>query len=442
MGQPLRSVPRRSGTRFLFIGVLMMASASAAMAQPIAAPSSAVAQAISNAKSFVYDIDDAPCTFVTRMQVQSEASAIGTGLQRMLDDARREGRTSDASALASAVRSFGLAIDDYLEDCGPSVTSGYFYIPGTDTAIRVTGYVRVENHFVGDKIGVGVLPIPGDPFFAKQSDSIRGTGLGSSLNYSSGQWQYSIGMRYSWGDQGKSAQSQNGTVVGYAPGDAGAGPGFSDNNAFTAGSKAKYSDFSLNYNAMRQFNLEDGFNWGWKPELTPGAQRESEKYFGMTATLDVNRFRHDGHMYWTDFPNQLDIRIDQSLDTYAFTAGPKIAGRRNLGSGFYVFAMGDVQAGFMYSKLNSREDILCPGACLPPVIDINESKTDFAWRANAEIGAGYMVNRNFDVKVTAGAQYGNRHIVDLRRNPPDRSTHIGTETGWDWLVALKGHVKF
>ncbi len=442
MVQSLRSAPHVSATRIIVLGVLLATSVSAAMAQPIAAPSAAVAQAISNAKSFVYDIDDAPCTFVTRMQVQNEASTIGAGLQRMLDEARREGRTSDASALASAVRNFNLAIDDYLEDCGPNLASGYFFIPGTDTPVRVTGYVRMENHFIGDKIGVGVRPIPGDPFFAKQSDSIRGTGLGASFNYSSGQWLYSVGLRYSWGDQDKSAQSQNGTGVGYTPGDAGAGPGFSSNTAFTAGSKAKYSDFSLNYNAMRQFNFEDGFNWGWKPELTPGAQRESEKYFGMAATLDINRFRHDGHMYWTDFPNQLDIRIDQSLDTYAFTAGPKFAGRRNFGSGFYVFAMGDAQAGFIYSKLNSREDILCPGACLPPVIDINESKTDFAWRANAEIGAGYMVTRNFDVKVTAGLQYGNRHIVDVRRNPPDRSTHIGLEAGWDWLVGIKGHVRY
>ena len=332
-------------------------------------------------------------------------------------------------------------MEDYFEDCGgPGIQSGYFYIPGTETAIQINGYVRYEERFVGDKIGVGVVQTQGDPFFTKQSNSIGGAGLGAAINYNTGQWQQSFGLKYRWGDETANAHSPGGMNIGYVPGDTAFGNGVVSNLAFTGRSEVSLKSFGLQYSAMRQFNLQQGFNWGWTDEEI----RESEKRLGWTATIEMDRLKHDGRFFLTDFPNNLNISIDQKLNSYSFMAGPAVGGRRLFGGGFYLFGYADFQAGVMYSKLDSREDIFCNvcGGALPQLVDINDSRTDFTWRASGEIGAGFLVTRNFDVKATAGLQVGRRHMLDVRRNPTDESTHIGTDTGFDWSAGLKGHLRF
>src|SRR5690606_19192433 len=132
------------------------------------------AEAVRQARSLVYNLDDAPCTPSVRAQVDGEASELMSRLRFLRGIAAIAGRTSEVYQLDEAMQSLDNAVEDYFEDCGPGLANGFFYIPGTDTAVRIAGYVRMEERFIGDKIGVGVRPIPGDPFFAKQDDSLRG----------------------------------------------------------------------------------------------------------------------------------------------------------------------------------------------------------------------------------------------------------------------------
>jgi hypothetical protein len=427
----------------------LIAATTESFARPLGATGALpplVQTAVGDAYEIAYDIDDIPCGALGRSELLRKAERT---LARLTSDREQTARnisdpgqrTEILNAIDRARNELDGALEDYDEDCS---RSRLFVIPGTDIAMRLDGYVKAGSDFTGSKLGVGVVVTPGDPFFAKQKDSIDAFSLGGSLNFRSGQLQHSLGVGFLWGEQKVSAQkAAGGDSVGYVPGDVAFGNGISSGAAFTGISKVSVREIELNYSAMREFNIDNGFGWGWGTP-TEEQERESRKRLGLAATLDVRLNKHSGQLFWTDTPADLDIKINQQLTTTRFTLGPAIGGRRKLGSGFYIFGYADAQAGLMYSSLDSREDILCPacGGALPQMVDINDSKLDFAWRGSLQAGAGYMIRRNLDVKLTGGLQFGNQHIIDVRRNPTDASTGIGTQTGINWNLGFKIHSQF
>ena len=118
----------------------------------------------------------------------------------------------------------------------------------------------------------------------KQKDSVQGWGIGASLHFKSGEWEHSFGVGYSWGDSKATASKPDGGVsVGYVPGNVADGMGVNLGATAIHGlSKASLYEVDLTYKGMREFNLDNGFNWGWGPRSIE-EERESLKRFGWSG---------------------------------------------------------------------------------------------------------------------------------------------------------------
>jgi hypothetical protein len=304
----------------------------------------------------------------------------------------------------------------------------------------ISGAFRYMDRFVGDRLGVGVVVTPGDPFLLKTPD--RADGWSGHLNYrfSTDMWRHDIGLSYSETKASDSAvEPVGGRSIGYVPGDValGAGVNFGAFGA-SATSEINQKNFTLDYKIMRDFNLGgSGFNWGWLPEENG---ERSEKQLGLLTTLRLRTLDHTGHLHRTPDPTNVFVDIDQSLDSTEFLIGPAVSGRHvYTWTGMYIGGSAALQAGFINSKLDSSETMCfaCGGA--PTTATINDSRTDFSWRALGMATVGYKKG-NLDIGVDASTSYGTLHIIDTRQNPGDVSTHIGKTTGWDWGIG--GHIRY
>jgi hypothetical protein len=270
----------------------------------------------------------------------------------------------------------------------------------------------------------------------------RAEGWSGHLDYrfSTDVWKHHIGVSYSETKaSGSAVEPAGGRAIGYVPGDAtlGAGVNFGAFGASATG-EIKQKDFTLDYKIMRDFNLDGGFNWGWRPEEN---YERSEKQIGALTTLRLRRLDHTGHLQRTPDPTNVFADIDQSLNSTEFLIGLAVSGRHVFNwTGMYIGGFGALQAGFMSSKLDSSETtcFACGGATTTATL--NESKTDFSWRALGVASVGFKLKGGLDIGVEASASYGTRHIIDTRQNPADSSTHISVATGLDWGVG--GRIRY
>lgn len=311
---------------------------------------------------------------------------------------------------------------------------GSFYIPGTDTVLRIDGYVRYESNFIGDDAGLGVVVVPGDPFLLKYRDRLTSWTGGGNLHFDAGDMMRRIGFSYTHGSKRTSAEEPGGAnAVGFISGDP-ADPG-TNFGAFGAQATGHVSldRFTLSYASLRAFNLDDGFGWGWPDE----GMRESYKRLGWTATFDYTRLDYSGHLQRTPDPDNVYVDVNHRLYSYEFLFGPSFVGKRMIGDRFYVLGKADVQGGLRTSSLDTREItcFACGGAT--NTVDLSDSKTSFAWQMNAEVGVGTQIMPNLTAELTAGVGWGNYDTADVRRNPSDRGTQIGSATGYDWKISLQ-----
>lgn len=298
--------------------------------------------------------------------------------------------------------------------------------------ITVGGAFRYMDRFVGDNMGVGVAVVPGDPFFLKTPQRVDGWSAHLNVGFGDGKWRHGLGLTYSRTDSSSTASEPvGGRAIGYVPGDAtlGAGANFGAFGA-SATSDVKLTDLALDYKLMADFNLDNGFNWGWLPERN---QERSEKRIGVVTTVRWRTLDHDGHLQRTPDPTNVYVNIDQSLKTFDAMIGPAISGRRVFTwTGMYIGASASLQGGFMRSTLNSTEQMCFACGGTPTYAYIDQTRTDFSYRAQLQGTVGFKPKSNIDIALTGSVSYGTRHIIDTRQNPADSSTAIGRAEGADW----------
>lgn len=302
---------------------------------------------------------------------------------------------------------------------------------------------RYMDRFVGDNMGVGVVVTPGDPFFLKNPDRVDGWSAHLNAGYQDGYWRHGVGLTYSRSKSSTTAsEPAGGRAIGYTPGDAtlGAGANFGPFGA-SATSDVSLTDLALDYKLMVDFNADNGFNRGWLP---PRDGERSEKRVGVVTSLRWRTLDHDGHLQRTPDPNNVYVNIDQSLKTFEAMIGPTIGGRRVYynWSGLYIGASASLQGGFMRSTLNSTEQMCFACAGTPTYATINQTKTDFSYKAQLQGSVGFNPTSNMDIALTGSASYGTRHIIDTRQNPADTSTAIGLKAGVDWGIGARGRLRF
>ena len=311
---------------------------------------------------------------------------------------------------------------------------GFYYIPGTDTKLRIDGYGGAANRFIGKDAGLGVVVAPGDPFFLKYPGRIALSEGGANFDIRSGDRMHNFGLSYGRGSDRTSAVEPNGgNAIGFVSGDP-ADPGLNFGAfGFSATGKVSLDNFGLSYKSMQKFNLDNGWGWGWGSEAEEEL-RESYKWFGWVATFNYSALDYSGHLQRTPDPNDVYVDVNHSLDSYRVMFGPAISGRRMLSSSVYLLGQADVQAGLMRSSLDTREVIcaLCGGA--PTEVNLSDSKTSLAWSVGAKVGIGATLAPGLDARITAGVRWGNRHTNDVRQNPGDHGTRVGSATGHDWDV--------
>jgi len=424
MGQVSNGPARFRGLRVMAACAALLGSVSEPLAQPARGPQAgAVQQAISDARGLAKDIndDDAPCTQNARAQVEREADALLWQLASLSGIAARAGDQATVYSLQQASRKLRDAVEDYVEDCGK-------FLP----LIRIDGYVRFEENSIGDKAGLGVVVIPGDPFFLRYPDRMALWGTGANVDIRSGDRMHNFGISYGRGSERTSAvEPPGGNAIGYVSGDP-ADPGINF-GAFGASATGKVSldKFALTYKSMRQFNLDNGFAWGWGPQ---NEERESHKWLGWTATFDYSGLDYSGHLQRTPDPNNIFADVRHSLNSYRFMAGPAISGKRMLSSNFYLLGQADAQVGFLRSSLDTNE-VTCFGCGgVTSTVNLSDSKTSLAWNVSAKAGVGATFASGLDAVLTFGVGWGNHHTADIRQNPGDRGTQVGSATGYNWEI--------
>ncbi|MEX2127692.1 MAG: tail fiber domain-containing protein [Xanthobacteraceae bacterium] len=308
-----------------------------------------------------------------------------------------------------------------------------FVVPGTNTPIIISGYVHHLDSSIGEDAGLGVRVIPGDPYLLKFPKRVPIIGVRGEVMLNSGAWWHTLGVNFARGSERSSASEPNGgDPIGYVPGDPNLGAGVNfGNTGSSASGDVSLTEVGLSYKAMRPFNLQNGFAWGWGP--TP-EEEESRKALGLEARYSYRGLDYAGHLQRDADPNNVFADVDHDLRTHRFTFGPAIYGERMLGSGWFLHGKADAQAGFMRSTLDSRE-ITCFGCGgVSNASAYGDSKTSLAWSARAQAGIGYQWTPKLKLVIGAEAWIGNRHILDTRRNPTDEGTGIATSTETDYGV--------
>lgn len=328
----------------------------------------------------------------------------------------------------------------YVRGCDLS-GADFFYIPGTETCLRIGGYGRFQQTDIGDQTGIGTVIKQGDPFFAHSSDYLKGGQVGTSLSVDLGEWRHRFGGSYTWASATtKASEPTGGYDIGYVPGQESLGNGwnFGDYGA-DATSKLTYDRWDFSYKGTHAINL-DGGGLSWGPSADPN--NPLKKRFGAIASLRSSTLDHDGDLKTLLSPDY-GVDVNQRLDSFEAGFGPSISARRDIGNGFFVWGGADAQVIFRQSTLHSKEEICFPCGNGNSAIEskFNDKKDSVDGRLNLQAALGRQITDNLSIKIGGGVEFGGRDVYDIRKSPGEESTHIKRVGYTDWNVGVTARFK-
>jgi hypothetical protein len=314
---------------------------------------------------------------------------------------------------------------EYVRVCD-AYGAGFYYIPGTETCLRVGGYVGAQSHFIGDQSGLGtVVNPPDDSFFLQPSGSLTGLGIGGSVTFGTQNWGHTIGFRYSSANGAFTAEEPDGGEnVGFVPGNVADGPGIDFGNfGFNATSELDTSRFGGSWGALRPYI-----------DLTDGGTSVKG---GFVVSLEGFKLQNVGHLERTPDPDNVFVDVELEHKGWQVGVGPKGTIHTPIGEGVSFIGSADVQAVVRRSSLSSWE-YLCAGCGGTPIMySVEDSLTTVGFQASANGMIAFRLPDDWRLKVIGGATVGDFHVVDVRLNPDDDSTHIAPQIGIEWNAGIR-----
>ncbi len=315
---------------------------------------------------------------------------------------------------------------EYVRICDAFGT-GFYYIPGSDTCLRVGGYVNVETRFLGDDMGFGtVVNPPNDFFFLKAPASLTGVGLGANATFATRGWTHTIGLSFSGASGSVEAEEPSGGfAVGFVPGDVSGGPGTTFGNTFGTSGLLNITTrkYSATYGALTPY-----------AGLSSGEVRYSG---GISASLTGFETQSNGHMERITDPDNVYAGSELRHTGWTIGVGPKLQMYMDLADDVGFVGSVDAQAVVRQSSLTSHEHLCGFCAGTPTEYSVEDALTSIGGQASANAMVIFKLPENWRFKVSGGVTVGDFHVVDVRLNPDDDSTHIAPRIGAEWQAAVR-----
>ena len=332
---------------------------------------------------------------------------------------------ANAPAVWAQVYEVGEDGVEYVRVCS-TYGAGWYFIPGTETCLRVGGHVGLRSHFIGDRSGLGtVVNPPDDSFFLQPSGSLVGPDFGGSVTFGTQNWGHTIGIRYSSARGTFTAEEPDGgETVGFVPGNVADGPGVDFGNfGFNATSEIDTSRFGGSWGSLRPYiDFTDG---------------ETSVKGGFVVSFEGFKVQNVGHLERTPDPDNVFVDIEQEHRGWFVGVGPKGAIRTPIGSGVSFIGSADLQAVVRQSSLSSWEYLCAACGGTPIMYSVEDSLTTVGFQASANGMIAFRLPDDWRFKVIGGVTVGDFHVVDTRLNPDDDSTHIAPQIGIEWNAGIR-----
>ena len=315
-------------------------------------------------------------------------------------------------ASGAAVRAADLPIAEpveYVRICDAFGT-GFYYIPGTDTCLRLTGLVRAEAHYVdGDPdvfFGDGTVDTLNSQFnnFTTRSrartqfDARTSTSIGLVRSYI--EWEFTIGPT-NYTEDYTTEVEMNYAYVEVT----------NDLGMFTAGRQDSFFDFWGSDDYGSRIDIDDNTT-----EQNLFAYTFSGPS-GLTATLSV------------EDPKTIGRRLS-GVDDYEGQELPDLVGNIAVEQ-----AWGSAQIMGVARHIHDKEDFPFPGCDAPPpqfVCDAGEDGDGIGWAA----GAGASFNLPHGITFSTQVGYADGALAYITTDPGgigDFSGPTGDETNQAWM---------
>lgn len=340
---------------------------------------------------------------------------------------------------------------EYVRICD-AFGAGYYYIPGQDTCITLSGRVSIGQRF-SPPAETGVLNpfTPNEEAAHESDDYLTEWGFKGSLGFDAGGWRSTLSLGYASADGSGSTEIPFGQAYGWNY-DYEA-PNGSDglNVGGTGGLIRSTTDafaISVKWRMEREFSISDG----WSRPAEPGSEealleelRERASRHAFGPSISYEHFEQD---YWSHIQNLtfpgLSSERDQNLSENRFGAGFVVSGRHYVTPTFYVGGLVDLQAVYGHASLDFEQINLCNLMVCTPfennfVATGEDSIGYFTYAANLEANAGVIISPGFSASLAATLDWlGEQGAIENKITGADPDTHVGTEDGSpNWTASVR-----